>query len=145
MAVTLVCEVFWVFILNLCLLWQSSSPSHVFKLLPHVWNFYFKPAFISFTEVISSMPAIALHGHSLTSAPSLCLSPNRKLLFAEVCITLHFSPPELFCFHRCNRLHAFCWNIPVISKRQAWKRIYRDLCSTCWEDVIELSCSSLLF
>lgn len=129
-----------------------SSPLHVlnFFLMFEIptSNLLFLPLSLkwSYQQCASDHDAwIQPHFSSLTL--SGCGSGKQEVAFAEVCITLHFSLPKLLSskLHWCSRLRVFCCNIPVISERQAWKRIYGDLCSTCWEDVIELSCSSLLF
>lgn len=143
----LVGEVPWVIIFKSLLIMTDLFSIACFKLLARVWKtsnlHFFSSLDRSYQQHASDRAAwIQPHVSSLGLAQS-----KQEVAFAEVCITLHFSPSKLSSSesHWCSHLRVFCWNIPVISERQAWKRIYHDLCNTCWADVIELSCSSLLF
>lgn len=111
-----------------------------FKWLPYVW-FHFKPA-------ISCLSLSSSSDRTASFQLSVCLWVGHSQTGSCFCRTVHYSaffPLSSSDLHWSSRLRVFCCNIPVISERQIWKRIYHDLCSTCWEDVIELSCSSLLF
>ena len=134
------------FIFTRCCLLTSLVHSFIFPF----WFFDFKSLLIR-TELFSSAcwkfhfktclcrpPSLSWRYQQRASnrAASHRLSRARSKQEVAFCRSLHYFavfPSKLPSsgLHWCSRLCTFCWNIPVISERQAWKRIYHDLCNTC--------------